>query len=113
MQGGAPVIDHPAYSKITLKVVFPPSEAEKVGSLWGCIFKGAASTVQPKVCKDRTTAGPFALRQSRKEAADPGAYMLTVRPCVNVAIGTRRALARRHQHVSQSDRLCPERAGVE
>ena len=64
----------PRVFQIAPKVVFPLSEAEKVGSLWGRIFKGTDSPVQPNACKEYSTAGPFALRQSRREAPTPGLH---------------------------------------
>ena len=52
----------------------------------GCERCNTANT-----CKDWTATGPLGLRQTRREASDPGTYNLTVQACINVAIGTRQA----------------------
>ena len=87
MQGGPPVVDHPAYSRVSLKIVYPPDEAECMVWLWERIFKGTISTIKATVCRDGTALAPFTLRQSRKEASDPGVCDITVRACLDVDIG--------------------------
>ena len=59
--------------------------------LWERIFKGTVSTTKATVCRDGTALAPFTLRQSRKEASDPGACDIAVRACLDVDIGTRKA----------------------
>ena len=73
--------------------------------LWERIFKGTVSTTQAAVCRDGTALAPFTLRQSRREASDPGTYDIIVRACLDVDIGTREAC---HELTSDGSSAYPD-----
>ena len=58
VQGSSPVVDNPAYTSIAVKAVYPRPRRAAMEQIWKRIFKGADSTTEPNVCKDRTNDRP-------------------------------------------------------